>query len=170
MSEYVRIVRQNWSKMTCRLSPNLTIDSSWPAESFCCTFKDYFCPYLHFHVFLFSNNFDLCKLSVFICKILLIQNKIGSDPYKYDESNWWLDGAINNNYFLNWISALVKEMGGNLFRNYEFDFSRVFWVRSSEKHKKYVWFSNEVRKSHAFLCFSRDLTQNTREKSNSSWD
>ena len=43
-----------------------------------------------------------------------------------------------NNYFLNWISALVKEMGGNLFRNYEFDFSRVFWVRSSEKHKKYV--------------------------------
>ena len=45
---------------------------------------------------------------------------------------------FGNNYFLNWISALVKEMGGNLFRNYEFDFSRVFWVRSSEKHKKYV--------------------------------
>ena len=26
----------------------------------------------------------------------------------------------NNNYFLNRISALVKEMGGNVFRNYEF--------------------------------------------------
>ena len=41
-----------------------------------------------------------------------------------------------NNYFLNWISALVKEMGGNLCQNYDFDFSRVFWVRSSEKHEK----------------------------------
>ena len=27
---------------------------------------------------------------------------------------------LKNNYFLNRISALVKEMGGNVFRNYEF--------------------------------------------------
>ena len=32
-----------------------------------------------------------------------------------------------NNYFLNWISALVKEMGGNFSLNFEFDFSVVFW-------------------------------------------
>ena len=95
-------------------------------------------------------------------ELLLRQN-----PQKMALLNRILNKYLTNNYFLNRISALVKEMGGNLFRNYEFDFSRVFWVRSSEKHKKYVWFSNEVRKSHAFLCFSRDLTQNTREKSNS---
>ena len=29
-------------------------------------------------------------------------------------------GVLINNYFLTRISALVKEMGGNVFRNYEF--------------------------------------------------
>ena len=36
----------------------------------------------------------------------------------------------NNNYFLTWISAQVKEMGGFVFRNCEIHFSRVFWVRN----------------------------------------
>ena len=31
-----------------------------------------------------------------------------------------LETGVKNNYFLNRISALVKEMGGNVFRNYEF--------------------------------------------------
>ena len=35
-----------------------------------------------------------------------------------------------NNYFLTWISAQVKEMGGFVFRNCEIHFSRVFWVRN----------------------------------------
>ena len=33
-----------------------------------------------------------------------------------------------NNYFLTWISAQVKEMGGFVFQNCEIHFSRVFWV------------------------------------------
>ena len=37
---------------------------------------------------------------------------------------------VNNNYFLTWISAQVKEMGGFVFRNCEIHFSHVFWVRN----------------------------------------
>ena len=43
-------------------------------------------------------------------------------PTLYHES------SLHNNYFLTWISAQVKEMGGFVFRNCEIHFSRVFWV------------------------------------------
>ena len=50
-----------------------------------------------------------------------------------------------NNYFLTWISAQVKEMGGFVFRNCEIHFSRVFWVWN--KWKMFD-FRAVARKSH----------------------
>ena len=49
------------------------------------------------------------------------------------------------NYFLTWISAQVKEMGGFAFRNCEIHFSLVFWVRN--KWKMFD-FQAVARKSH----------------------
>ena len=49
------------------------------------------------------------------------------------------------NYFLTWISAQVKEMGGFVFRNCEIHFSRVFWVWN--KWKMFD-FRAVARKSH----------------------
>ena len=49
--------------------------------------------------------------------------------------------------------ALVNEIGGNLFQNFEFDFSLVFWVRSREKHKKHVIFSLRSKIIHTFYVF-----------------
>ena len=63
--------------------------------------------------------------------------------------------------------ALVNEMGGNFSLNFEFDFSLVFCVRLREKHKKECDFLTSFENHTYFLCFSLDLTQNMREKSNS---
>ena len=74
---------------------------------------------------------------------------------------------VGNNYFLNWISALVKEMGGNLFRNYGFDFYPRILGLDQVKNRKKCDFLTSFENHTYFLCFSLDLTQNTREKSNS---
>ena len=52
---------------------------------------------------------------------------------------------VKSNYFLTWISAQVKEMGGFVFRNCEIHFSRVFWVWN--KWKMFD-FRAVARKSH----------------------
>ena len=54
------------------------------------------------------------------------------------------------NYFLTWISAQVKEMGGFAFRNCEIHFSLVFWVRNAWK----MWFSRYRSKIKHFSLVS----------------
>ena len=68
-----------------------------------------------------KNNTADCGVSEVTIKVTLDGKGIGDGRggMKY-----------GNNYFLTWISAQVKEMGGFVFRNCEIHFSRVFWVRN----------------------------------------
>ena len=41
------------------------------------------------------------------------------------------DNECKNNYFLNWISALVKEMGGKIFQNCNMTLPTNFGLETS---------------------------------------
>ena len=87
----------------------------------------------------FRTKFEISQITscVFLCS--------GSDGYSFELYEIIWKKERKNNYFLTWISAQVKEMGGFVFRNCEIHFSRVFWVRN--KWKMFD-FRAVARKSH----------------------